>query len=74
MAEGISPSQAVPAGLNWDLRFALPENDSPGNPMFAGSKFAAFLFDMDGTVLNSIAAAERVWKSISQKYRSAKPG
>ncbi|MDG4898091.1 HAD-IA family hydrolase [Mesorhizobium sp. WSM4976] len=29
--------------------------------MFSGSKFAAFLFDMDGTVLNSIAAAERVW-------------
>ncbi|WP_027166835.1 HAD-IA family hydrolase [Mesorhizobium sp. WSM3224] len=29
--------------------------------MFAGLKFAAFLFDMDGTVLNSIAAAERVW-------------
>ncbi|MDG4883306.1 HAD-IA family hydrolase [Mesorhizobium sp. WSM4884] len=29
--------------------------------MFAGRKFAAFLFDMDGTVLNSIAAAERVW-------------
>jgi len=29
--------------------------------MFAGRKFAAFLFDMDGTVINSIAAAERVW-------------
>ncbi|QPC90266.1 HAD-IA family hydrolase [Mesorhizobium sp. INR15] len=29
--------------------------------MFAGRKFAAFLFDMDGTLLNSIAAAERVW-------------
>jgi sugar-phosphatase len=29
--------------------------------MFAGRKFAAFLFDMDGTVLNSIAAAERIW-------------
>ncbi|PBB92304.1 glycerol-3-phosphatase [Mesorhizobium sp. WSM3864] len=29
--------------------------------MFPGRKFAAFLFDMDGTVLNSIAAAERVW-------------
>lgn len=29
--------------------------------MFAGRKFAAFLFDMDGTVVNSIAAAERVW-------------
>ncbi|TIU17688.1 MAG: HAD family hydrolase, partial [Mesorhizobium sp.] len=26
--------------------------------MFAGKKFAAFLFDMDGTVVNSIAAAE----------------
>jgi sugar-phosphatase len=29
--------------------------------MFAAKKFAAFLFDMDGTVVNSIAAAERVW-------------
>ncbi|TIS58493.1 MAG: HAD family hydrolase [Mesorhizobium sp.] len=29
--------------------------------MFAGREFAAFLFDMDGTVLNSIAATERVW-------------
>jgi sugar-phosphatase len=29
--------------------------------MFAGRKFAAFLFDMDGTVINSIASAERVW-------------
>ncbi|TIO08159.1 HAD-IA family hydrolase [Mesorhizobium sp.] len=29
--------------------------------MFAGKKFAAFLFDMDGTVVNSTAAAERVW-------------
>ncbi|RWH83251.1 MAG: HAD family hydrolase [Mesorhizobium sp.] len=29
--------------------------------MFAGRKFAALLFDMDGTVVNSIAAAERVW-------------
>ncbi|TIP80053.1 MAG: HAD family hydrolase, partial [Mesorhizobium sp.] len=25
--------------------------------MFAGRKFAALLFDMDGTVVNSIAAA-----------------
>jgi mannitol-1-/sugar-/sorbitol-6-phosphatase len=29
--------------------------------MFAGRKFAALLFDMDGTVVNSIVAAERVW-------------
>ena len=29
-------------------------------PLFRRS-FAAFLFDMDGTILTSIAAAERVW-------------
>ena len=28
---------------------------------FDGRSFAAFLFDMDGTLLDSIAAAERVW-------------
>jgi len=35
--------------------------------MFAGRKFAAFLFDMDGTVINSIAAAERVWTEWAQR-------
>ncbi|RWC59130.1 HAD-IA family hydrolase [Mesorhizobium sp.] len=29
--------------------------------MYSGRKFAAFLFDMDGTLINSIASAERVW-------------
>ncbi len=29
--------------------------------MFGSRQFAAFLFDMDGTVLNSIPATERVW-------------
>jgi len=29
--------------------------------MVEGRRFAAFLFDMDGTLLNSIASAERVW-------------
>ncbi|RIY02679.1 HAD family hydrolase [Aureimonas flava] len=28
---------------------------------FPGRRFAGFLFDMDGTILNSIVAAERVW-------------
>ncbi|TGV63743.1 HAD family hydrolase, partial [Mesorhizobium sp. M00.F.Ca.ET.149.01.1.1] len=32
------------------------------------SKFAAFLFDMDGTVLNSIAAAERVWTKWAERH------
>lgn len=29
--------------------------------MFAGKRYAAFLFDMDGTLINSMAAVERVW-------------
>jgi sugar-phosphatase len=36
--------------------------------MFAGRKFAAFLFDMDGTVLNSIASAERVWAAWAHRH------
>jgi sugar-phosphatase len=31
------------------------------HPFFPGRRFAAFLFDMDGTILSSIASAERVW-------------
>ena len=30
--------------------------------------FGAFLFDMDGTVLNSIAAAERVWAAWAERH------
>ena len=30
--------------------------------------YAAFLFDMDGTILNSIVAAERVWTKWAQKH------
>jgi sugar-phosphatase len=29
--------------------------------LFDGRSFAALLFDMDGTVLNSLEATERVW-------------
>ncbi|MDW6021869.1 HAD-IA family hydrolase [Mesorhizobium sp. BAC0120] len=36
--------------------------------MFPGRKFAAFLFDMDGTLLNSIAAAERVWAAWAMRH------
>jgi sugar-phosphatase len=35
--------------------------------MFAGRKFAAFLFDMDGTLINSIASAERVWSDWARR-------
>lgn len=36
--------------------------------MFSGRKFAAFLFDMDGTLINSIASAERVWSDWAGRH------
>ncbi|MGO6904596.1 HAD family hydrolase, partial [Rhizobium ruizarguesonis] len=30
--------------------------------------YAAFLFDMDGTILNSIRAAERVWSDWARRH------
>ena len=36
--------------------------------MYADRKFAAFLFDMDGTLLNSIASAERVWSRWAERH------
>ena len=30
--------------------------------------YAAFLFDMDGTLLSSIAAAERVWSAWAERH------
>ena len=37
--------------------------------LFSGRGFSAFLFDMDGTLLSSIAAAERVWTAWAQRHR-----
>ncbi|MDJ0278368.1 HAD-IA family hydrolase [Sphingomonas sp. 2R-10] len=31
-------------------------------PLFCNTRYAAFLFDMDGTLLDSTAAVERVWR------------
>jgi sugar-phosphatase len=36
--------------------------------MFGNKKFAAFLFDMDGTVLNSIPVVERVWGNWARRH------
>jgi len=36
--------------------------------MIPTSTFAAFLFDMDGTVTNSIAATERVWTAWARRH------
>jgi len=37
-------------------------------PPHADRHFAAFLFDMDGTILSSIAAAERVWSAWAARH------
>lgn len=36
--------------------------------LHANRSFKAFLFDMDGTLLSSIAAAERVWTTWAQRH------
>jgi len=36
--------------------------------MFQRNRFAAFLFDMDGTLLTSIAATERVWTRWAERH------
>ncbi|MCR5859496.1 HAD-IA family hydrolase [Mesorhizobium sp. J428] len=38
------------------------------NLPFPDESFGAFLFDMDGTILNSIAAAERVWSAWAMRH------
>jgi sugar-phosphatase len=37
-------------------------------PLFPDRTFAAFLFDMDGTILSSIEAAERVWSRWARRH------
>ncbi|MDQ0982047.1 HAD family hydrolase [Pseudomonas synxantha] len=38
------------------------------NPAVFTRRYRAFLFDMDGTLLNSIAAAERVWSIWAERH------
>ncbi|MDQ0741291.1 HAD family hydrolase [Pseudomonas sp. W4I3] len=38
------------------------------NPAVFTQRYRAFLFDMDGTLLNSIAAAERVWSRWAERH------
>ena len=38
------------------------------NPAVFSRRYRAFLFDMDGTLLNSIAAAERVWSIWAERH------
>ena len=41
---------------------------SSRNPAVFTQRYRAFLFDMDGTLLNSIAAAERVWSRWAERH------
>ena len=41
---------------------------SSPNPSVFSRRYRAFLFDMDGTLLNSIAAAERVWGIWAERH------
>lgn len=41
---------------------------STSGPAAFTQRFRAFLFDMDGTLLNSIAAAERVWRIWAERH------
>jgi mannitol-1-/sugar-/sorbitol-6-phosphatase len=38
-------------------------------PLYSERHFGAFLFDMDGTILSSIAATERVWAAWARRHR-----
>jgi mannitol-1-/sugar-/sorbitol-6-phosphatase len=38
------------------------------NPPISRRRFAAFLFDMDGTIINSIASAERAWATWASRH------
>ena len=44
------------------------ENSRVKSSQIEGRAFAAFLFDMDGTILSSIAAAERVWTRWAERH------
>ena len=49
-------------------RFFWLLNEYMTTMLFEGRSFAAALFDMDGTLLSSIAAAERVWTRWAAKF------
>ena len=51
-------------------RLALARGSSPlsAQESVFNTPYRAFLFDMDGTVLNSIAAAERIWAAWALRH------
>ena len=51
-----------------DVRPTANETFPLNRPNLPDRAFAAFLFDMDGTILSSIAAAERVWARWAERH------
>src|ERR1700712_377480 len=54
-----------PASL-WTLSYMDKPASTPPAPPHAGRHFAAFLFDMDGTLIPGTGSANRAWTSWSQ--------
>ena len=68
---GIKGSEdAAPFALSWAPRFHNETASvTPTNPSVLPSRdYAAFLFDMDGTILTSIKSAERVWSAWALRH------
>ncbi len=66
-------------GLSWRERAMTESHTTAGGPFsqtaacrplapLSGKAYGAFLFDMDGTLLTSLAAAERVWARWAEKH------
>jgi mannitol-1-/sugar-/sorbitol-6-phosphatase len=58
--------------VHWSCSTSLPNSatEIDRNPIssLAGRTFGALLFDMDGTLLSSIRAAERVWTAWAERH------
>lgn len=53
--------------IDWKEAMSALPSPSPVTLPSAAGRYRAFLFDMDGTIINSIAAAERIWSSWAQR-------
>jgi mannitol-1-/sugar-/sorbitol-6-phosphatase len=65
---GIVTRAVRPIDYNVAFIANRPQNRAMTQLLFDDRSFAAFLFDMDGTLLSSIEAAERVWSRWAAQF------